>query len=71
VPLGGEGAVHIASGPARERRWSALMSTIVPRTDRREEAHEHIAAASAMCREMDMRFHREKAEAQMQGRGAR
>jgi hypothetical protein len=46
------------------------MSTILPRTDRREEAHEPIAAASAMCREMDMQFYRDKAEAQMQGRGA-
>jgi hypothetical protein len=35
------------------------------RTDRREQAQEHLTTASAMYREMDMRFWLEKAEAEL------
>jgi len=37
------------------------------RTGKREQAQEHLASATAMYREMDMRFWLEKAEAEMRG----
>jgi hypothetical protein len=40
------------------------------RTSKREQAHEHLATATTKYREMEMRFWREQAEAEMRQRRA-
>jgi len=40
---------------------------VYERTGKREQAHEHVTAATTMYREMDMQFCQEKAEDELQG----
>ncbi|HEY7365115.1 MAG TPA: AAA family ATPase [Methylomirabilota bacterium] len=41
------------------------LGKLYRRTDKREEAQEHLTVAATMCREMDMRFWLEQAEAEL------
>jgi hypothetical protein len=41
------------------------LGTLYRRTDKRDDAREHLTTATTMYREMDMRFWLEKAEAEM------
>jgi hypothetical protein len=41
------------------------LGKLYRRTDKREEAQEHLATATAMYREMDMTYWLEKAEVEM------
>jgi hypothetical protein len=38
------------------------------RTDKREQAREHVTTATTMYREMDMRYWREQADAELTGK---
>ena len=43
------------------------LAKVYERTGKREQAHEHVTAATTMYREMDMQFWQEKAEDELQG----
>jgi hypothetical protein len=43
------------------------LGKLYRRTDKREQAQEHLATATTMYREMDMRFWLEKAEVEVRG----
>ena len=43
------------------------LGKVYRRTGKREHAHEHPATATTICREMDMRFGLEQAEAALVG----
>ena len=43
------------------------LSTLYRRTDTREQAQDHLITATAMYREMDMRFWVEQVEAEIKG----
>jgi len=43
------------------------LAKVYERTGKREQAHEHVTAATTMYREMDMQFCQEKAEDELQG----
>jgi hypothetical protein len=43
------------------------LGKLYQRTGKREQAQEHLATATTMYREMDMRFYLEQAEAEMRG----
>ena len=43
------------------------LGKLYRRTSKRDEAHEHLATATTMYREMDMQFWLEQAEAEMRG----
>ena len=43
----------------------AGLGKLARRTDKREQAREHLTAAATMCREMDMRFWLEQVEAEV------
>jgi len=45
------------------------LGTLYRRTGKRQEAQEHLSTATAMFREMDMRFWLEKAEADSKALG--
>jgi sugar phosphate isomerase/epimerase len=45
------------------------LGRLYRRTGKRDQAQEHLATATTMCREMDMRFWVEHAEAEMRALG--
>jgi hypothetical protein len=45
------------------------LGKLYARTDKREQAREHLTTATTLYREMDMRFWLEQAEAQMKELG--
>ena len=45
------------------------LGKLYRRTDKRQEAQEHLTTAATMYREMDMRFYLEQAEAEMASDG--
>ena len=55
--------IRTAVGPRRR------VGKLYHRTDKREQAKEHLTTATTMYREMDMTYWLEKAEAEMTKRG--
>ena len=50
-------------------KWEKILTPLYRRTGRRDRAEEHLTTATAMCREIDMRFSLEPSEAEMKRSG--
>ena len=65
MPPGGGARRAARHAPARRAHCHLGLGKLYHRTDKREQAQEHLATATAMYREMGMTYWLGKAEAEM------